>query len=121
MISKNIPPLVIRLVINSYGRQEARVSWGMHMFGYFRLITGVKQGGVISAQLFTLYIVKLLDLKQSGYDCHMDNTFTIHLSNTDDISLISLSLKGMNFMLQICSNFAEYYSKTFTSKISICS
>ena len=33
------------------------MSWGSHMSSYFRLANGVKQGGVISAQLFTLYIV----------------------------------------------------------------
>ena len=67
LISKNLPPLIIRLILNSYIRQETRVSWGTHMSSYFRLANGVKQGGVISAQLFTLYIDKLLlDLKQSG-------------------------------------------------------
>ena len=68
LISKNLPPLIIRSILNSYIRQETRVSWGTHMSSYFRLANGVKQGGVISAQLFTLYIDKmLLDLKQSGY------------------------------------------------------
>ena len=60
LISKNVPPYVIRLISNSYIRQEARVSWGNNMSDYFKLSNGVKQGGVLSAHLFTLYIDQLL-------------------------------------------------------------
>ena len=121
LISKNLPPLIIRLILNSYIRQETRVSWGIHMSSYFRLANGVKQGGVISAQLFTLYIDKLLlDLKKSGYGCHIGDTFTGVLSYADDITLICPSLRGINGMLQICAKFAETFSLTFNCKKSMC-
>ena len=121
LISKNLPPLIIRLMLNSYIRQETRVSWGIHMSSYFRLVNGVKQGRVISAQLFTLYIDKLLlDLKQSGYGCHIGDTFTGVLSYADDITLICPSLRGLNGMLQICAKFAETLSLTFNCKKSMC-
>ena len=112
---------MIRLIFNSYIRQEARVSWGSHFSCYFHLRNGVKQGGVISAQLFTVYIDKLLlDLKHSGYGCHLGDTFTGVLSNADDITLICPSLRGMNCMLKICSDFAENFSLTFNSNKSMC-
>ena len=121
LISKKVPPLVIRLIFNSYIRQEARVSWGSHFSCYFHLRNGVKQGGVISAQLFTVYIDKLLlDLKHSGYGCHLGDTFTGVLSYADDITLICPSLRGMNCMLKICSDFAENFSLTFNSNKSMC-
>ena len=82
---------------------------------------GVKQGGVISAQLFTVYINKLLlGLKYSGYGCHLGDTFTGVLSYADDITLICPSLRGMNCMLKICSDFAENFSLTFNSNKSMC-
>ena len=112
---------MIRLIFNSYIRQEARVSWGSHFSRYFHLRNGVKQGGVISAQLFTVYIDKLLlDLKHSGYGCHLSDTFTGVLSYADDITLICSSLRGMNCMLKICSNFAQNFSLTFSSNKSMC-
>ena len=101
--------------------EEAHVSWGSHFSCYFHLKNGVKQGGVISAQLFTVYIDKLLlDLKHSGYSCHLGDTFTGVLSNVDDITLICPSLRGMNCMLKICSDFAENFSLTFNSNKSMC-
>ena len=121
LISKKVPSLVIRLIFNSYIRQEARVSWGSHFSCYFHLRNGVKQGGVISAQLFTVYIDKLLlDLKHSGYGCHLGDTFTGVLSYADDITLICPSLRVMNCMLKICSDFAQNFSLTFNSNKSMC-
>ena len=121
LISKKVPPLVISLIFNSYIRQEARVSWGSHFSCYFHLRNGVKQGGVISAQLFTVYIDKLLlDLKHSGYGCHLGDTFTGVLSYADDITLICPSLRGMNCVLKICSDFAQNFSLTFNSNKSMC-
>ena len=35
LISKNLPPLIIRLILSSYISQETRVSWGIHMSSYF--------------------------------------------------------------------------------------
>ena len=108
------------MILNSYIRQETRVSWGIHMSSYFLLANGVKQGGVISAQLFTLYIDKLLlGLKQSGHGCHIEDTFTGVLSYADDITLICPSLRVINGMLHICSKFAETFSLTFNSKKSM--
>ena len=82
-ISKKVPHLVIRLFFNSYIRQVAHVSWGSH----FSCFNFIKQGGVISAQLFTVYIDKLfLELKHSGYGCHLGDTFTGVLAYADNIS-----------------------------------
>ena len=80
----------------------------------------MKQGGVISAQLFTVYIYKLLvDLKYFGYGCHLGDTFTGVLCYADDITLIGPSLRGMNCMLKICSDTAENVSLTFNSNKSM--
>lgn len=121
LLEKSISPLIIRLIVNSYLRQESRASWGSHMSNYFSLLNGVKQGGVISAILFTLYIDGLLlRLKESGYGCHINGTFMGALSYADDITLISPSIIGLNKMIAICSKFADDYSITFNSKKSVC-
>ena len=109
------------MILNSYIRQETRVSWGTHMSSYFRLANCVKQGGVISAQLFTLYIDRLpLDLKQSGYGCHIGDNRQGVLSYADDITLICPSLRGISGMLQICAKFAETFSLALNCKKSMC-
>ena len=65
-----------RLIIDSYVSQSNRISWDNVYTNYFQLLNGVKQGGVLSAKLFTLYIDSLFTvLKQSGYGCHINNTY----------------------------------------------
>ena len=89
---------------------------GLPFSDYFHLSNGVKQGEIISAQLFTVYIDKLfLDLKHSGYGCHLGDTNMGVLSYVDDIKLICPSLRVMNCMLKICSNFAKKFSLLFNS------
>ena len=60
VLSKNMHPLVLRLLVNCYLYQKARVSWDNHLSQYFTLENGVKQGGVLSPNLFTGYIDNLL-------------------------------------------------------------
>ena len=60
LLAKNVSPYVIRLLIDSYVRQQACVSWNGFKSNYFILQNGVKQGGVLSPILFTMYIDNLL-------------------------------------------------------------
>ena len=57
---------------------------------------GVKQGGVLSAILFTLYLDKLLiRLKNSIVGCSINGCYTGALSYDDDITLLCPSIRGL--------------------------
>ena len=80
---------ILRHNIDSYDtrRQGAEISWdnvGLYT-QYFRLLGGVKQVGMLSAKLFTLFF--FTKLKQSGYGCQSDNTYRRVFSYADDIIL----------------------------------
>ena len=60
LLYKKVPFVIIRLLLDAYIRQEARVIWNSCKSQYFRVKNGVKQGGVISPILFYLYIDRLL-------------------------------------------------------------
>ena len=121
LLSKHFPPVVLRLLLNSYIRQSARVLWNNCMSSYFVLSNGVKQGGVLSPRLFTLYIDDLLVmLKESGYGCHINDIFIGALSYADDITLLCPSLGGLNKMIEICSLYANDFNITFNSKKTLC-
>ena len=50
--------------------------WGSHVSSYFGVKNGVKQGGVLSPIIFTIYIDRLLiQLKKSGYGCHINGSY----------------------------------------------
>ena len=61
LLHKDIPTTVARLYFDSYSRQNARrVGWNNIMSEYFSVSYGVKQGGVLSSMLLSLYIDPLL-------------------------------------------------------------
>ena len=67
----------------------------------------VKQGGVLSPILFSLYIDSLLQkLKESGLGCHVGRTFAGAFGYADDLALISPSLSGLRQMIKICEQYA---------------
>ena len=64
-----------------------------------------------------MYIDSLLiQLKTSGYGCHIEGTYMGALSYADDITLLCPSLRGLNSMLKICSDFADIFDITFNCK-----
>ncbi len=71
LLDRGMPRLIVRLLLDSYTRQQLCVSWDSSISRYFNVSNGVKQGGVISPILFIAYIDELiLLLKNSGFGCH---------------------------------------------------
>ena len=76
-------------------------------FHIFQIKERVKQGGVLSPNLFNLCIDRLLvTLKNSGLGYHINGTYMGALSYADDITLSCPSVYGLNQMMNICSDFA---------------
>ena len=59
-----------------YNNQLCHVKWGDETSASFSISNGVKQGGVISHLLFSLYIDELfLLIKWAGLGCHVGLTY----------------------------------------------
>ena len=96
------------------------MSWNKHRSGSFGCLNGVKQGGVLSPILFTVYIDELLlKLRSSGYGCYIDDTFVGALGYADDITLLSPSIRGLKQMVHICETFATEYDIKFNEKKTV--
>ena len=60
LLSKKLPILIIRLILDIFVRQSMCVMWDSRKSGSFKIYNGVKQGGVISCHFLNLYIDPLL-------------------------------------------------------------
>ncbi len=108
LVNRNISPLVLRLLLNMYTKQQLQVRWGNAMSQQFTVCNGVKQGGVLSPILFAVYIDGLLGrLKESGIGCYMGNSYVGGMGYADDIKLLCPSLNGMQQMVDMCVDYAD--------------
>ena len=74
----------------------------------FSVVNGVRQRAVLSPSLFSLYIDKLLlDLKESGFGCHIGNYFYGASAYADDLILLSPTRSGLQEMFTICNNYFD--------------
>ena len=98
----------------------SRALWDTCCSGYFTMSNGVKQGCVLSAILFTIYIDTLMcKLKRSGLGWLNGNSYVRALSHEDAITLLCPSVRGFSKMLDICNSFADLYgSLQFNAKKS---
>ena len=86
LIDREICPLLIRFLINIYLSSLAMVKWNGVKSDPFKLGNGVKQGAVISAPLFAVYINPLINnLQQSKQGCYIGNICTNAFAFADDI------------------------------------
>ena len=74
-----------------------RVIWKSVKSDFFKTCNGVKQGGVLSTVLFSMYIDPLLvELSKSAYGYHLNGVYTGALSYADDRTISCPSIIVLN-------------------------
>ena len=67
---RGLPYPIIRFLSSWYCSQQMRVRWGSTLSNGFNVSNGVRQGGILSPYLFSLYLDGLLEeLADSGVGC----------------------------------------------------
>ena len=89
LIGRGMCPLTVRLLLNMYTNQKLQVKWNSCKSPKFKVTNGVRQGGVLSPRLFSVYVDELLErLKINGAGCHIGHHFIGALGYADDIVLL---------------------------------
>ena len=102
-----------------YTNQSIRVKWGNTTGHKFAVSNGVKQGGVISPLLFTLYIDNLLErLRAVGVGCYIGKTLYGAFGYADDLILLTPNVRSLNTFLNVCKEYAIEYNVSFNPEKS---
>ncbi len=116
LIDRNLPPTVLRFLFSWYRDQELVVRWNADISASFNVSNGVRQGGVLSPILFTVYIDELLQrLSRLGTGCQLGGHSVCALGYADDIALLSPSSSAMRILLKECEVFASEFDITFNA------
>ena len=80
----------------------------------------VKQGGVLSPLLFTVYLDQFfLALIESGIGCHLNGMFVGAFIYADDITLAPTGM-ALKAMLNTCTDFASSHNLLFNASKTKC-
>ena len=76
----------------------------------FEVKAGVRQGGILSPILYSIYVDSLIEeLEKLKVGCHVLEIFMAALFYADDMALLSPSIKGLQVLLDKCSEFCTQW------------
>jgi hypothetical protein len=114
LLDRSLCPLVARLLLFMYLNQKLRVRWGKETTESFNASNGVKQGGVLSPTLFSVYIEELLTrLKRACLGCHIGTVFAGVSGYADDVNLLAPTKAALTRMLDITTQFGIDFKVKF--------
>ena len=117
LIDRGLPLAVVRFLSCWYSSQKMRVCWDNLLSNSFSVSNGVRQGGVLSPILFSVYLDDLLcQLADSGAGCYWGHLFAGAVCYADDIVLLAPCPSALRIMLEICSSYAANHGLKFNAE-----
>ena len=97
-----------------------RVRWANYVSEAFTVSNGVRQGGVLSPYLFSVYMDGLSDkLNNTDAGCCIGNLTLNHIMYADDICCFAASAGGLQDLLDVCSDYAKLHDIVFNCKKTV--
>ena len=89
LLIKGVPVILVRILCVWYRCQQLCIQWGKTKSSFFTISNGVRQGGILSPKLFSVYMDDLSNmLIGSGVGCYIDNVCVNHVFYADDLCLM---------------------------------
>ena len=103
LMLNNVPVNVILLLFTWYQCSVAFVKWNGQCSSLYRLLAGVRQGGVLSPILFAMLVDSLIKrIMKSNLGCHIGLLCISILMYADDLILVSASACDLQKMIDLC-------------------
>ena len=116
LLDREVPAIVIRVLIFVYEEQEGCVKLVGIKSVTFKITNGTRQGSVLSPVLFAVYLDGLLvELQNLGVGCHVAGVWFGAACYADDLILLSPSRTAMAMMLEVCEKYAASHNLVFST------
>ena len=119
LIERKIPLVLLDIIIVWYSGLKCRVKWGDQYSDWFLVTAGVRQGGVLSPDFYSIYVNDLLIiLKNLGIGCYYLGVFAAALFYADDMAIMAPSIKGLCVLLKACGDYCLEWDICLNAKKS---
>ena len=121
LIHRKVPLYIVRFLLAWYSTQLINIRWGSTFSTVFKVTNGVKQGGIMSPRLFNVYMDDLSKrLNLSGKGCQLHGTPANNFGYADDMCLVAPSRKGLQRLIDICSDYAVKHDILYNTSKTVC-
>ena len=128
LLKRSISVIIVRILMFWYSKQEICIKWGNETSTCFTITNGVRQGGILSPTLFSIYMDDLsFILSESGIGCHIDDLCINHVFYADDLCLMAPCAIALQELIGLCYEYSvdidlnfnatKSYSVAFTPKL----
>ena len=116
LLAASMPAIMVRIMLVMYLTQFVNVRWCDAFSEVFSLRNGCKQGAVLSAIAYCVYVNGLFEeLVKNRSGCWVGSTFLGLLGYSDDNFLLAPSREALQSMLAICERYAEDHGLKFST------
>ena len=121
LLKRGISVVIVRILLFWYSMQEICIKWGNETSSCFTISNGVRQGGILSPVLFSIYMDDLsVLLSQSGIGCHIDDLCINHVFYADDLCLMAPCAIALQELINLCYDYSIEIDMNFNALKSYC-
>ena len=117
LIERGVPLCFINILIYWLSNLTSQCRWRESLSKAYAVSSGVKQGGILSPMLFTVFMNDLLiQLRNNGDGCNINAVFYGAIMFADDLALCAPSRRAMQKMLRLCEEYCRDCCLSFNAK-----
>ena len=117
LVERRVPLCFLLILMYWYLNLRSACRWGQTISYRFDVVSGVRQGGILSPFLFCVYVDDLISLlKNSHVGCYLLDEFVGSLFYADDLALLCPTREAMQLMLDLTINFGTRFGLSFSFK-----
>jgi len=117
LMDRLIPVQVLSILENWFAMCFSCVKWGSVLSCFYELKTGVRQGGVLSPYLFSIFIDDLVKrVNKANVGCRIRAVCTAIFLYADDVILLAPSVFTLQSLVNICASELEFLDMAINVK-----